>query len=85
MGRNFATAMNESGLRLKSQISLHLSANHYPPVPQTMVQPCIDAINACKTNKPNTLVTLPAGVTWQDKNEAPAWAIVQGHHLQEWI
>jgi hypothetical protein len=48
MGSNFATELAELdlGLSLEDSIAIHLSANHYPPVPRSMVQPCIDAIDA---------------------------------------
>ncbi len=49
MGSNFAhdLANNELlELDLERQIGIHLSANHYPPVPSSMIQPCIDAIDA---------------------------------------
>ncbi len=47
MGSTFATELADNdllGLDLETQIGIHLSSNHYPPVPRSMVQPCIDAI-----------------------------------------
>jgi hypothetical protein len=87
MGSNFATDLAELdlGLSLEDSIAIHLSANHYPPVPRSMVQPCIDAIDAYYDEDYNRLITLPAPITWRDQNTAPANAIVEAHHLDAWL
>jgi hypothetical protein len=86
MGSTFAhdIANNGLGLSLERSIALHLTANHYPPVPVSMVQPCIEAIDACNEDEPNRLIYLN-GASWRGQSEAPAWAIVEGHHLDAWI
>lgn len=87
MGSNFATDLAEMdlGLSLENAIAIHLQANHYPPVPSSMVQPCIDAINAYNDEDYNRLISLPEPITWRDQNSAPAHAIVEAHHLDAWI
>ena len=42
----YTTALDLSELELEQGIAYHLQGNHYPPVPLSMVQPCIDAIDA---------------------------------------
>lgn len=85
MGRNFATDLAASDLPLEAQIEHHLTANHFPPVPLSMVRPCLDAIEACLDYNPEQLIELPAGVSWRGQDTAPAAAIVQGHHLEAWL
>lgn len=85
MGRNFATDLAASELPLAAQIEHHLRANHFPPVPLSMVRPCLDAIEACLDYDPEQLIELPAGVSWRGQDAAPAWALVQGHHLGPWL
>jgi len=53
MGSNFANEMasgvlDDLGIHLdlETQIGIHLSSNHYPPVPKFMVPICIEAIDA---------------------------------------
>jgi hypothetical protein len=49
MGSNFATELATGVLgpiSLEAQIQMHLTANIYPPVPLTMVKPCLEAIDA---------------------------------------
>jgi hypothetical protein len=86
MGSNFAhdLADYDLGLDLSTAISIHLSSNHYPPVPQTMVEPCIEAIFAYDEGEPDREIPMPEGVSYRGMNTAPAWAIIEQHHLQAW-
>ena len=65
MGSNFATelANGVGGLSIEQQVAVHLSANHYPPVPSSMVQPCLDAINAYWADELDKDISLPNGIT----------------------
>ena len=89
MGSNFATELADTDLfpelDLETAIGYHLQGNHYPPVPLSMVEPCIDAIDAYHDEDYNRLITLPAPITWRGKNTAPASAIVEAHHLDAWL
>ena len=71
-------------LNMADSIAMHLRVNHYPPVPTSMVQPCIDAINAYWEDNQDALIELPEGVLWRGKNSAPAYAIIESHHLDSW-
>ena len=83
MGSNFAheLADYDLGLDLSTAISIHLSSNHYPPVPQSMVLPCIEAIEAYHDDDHYREIKLPEGITYQDRNTAPADAIIEQHPL----
>ena len=72
-------------LDLESAIGYHLQGNHYPPVPLSMVQPCIDAIDAIWEDNYNKLIELPEGVKWRGETHAPAYAIAENHHLDAWL
>jgi len=87
MGSNLAydLASDELGLDLETAIGYHLQGNHYPPVPLTMVQPCIDAIDAIHAGDGNTEIELPEGVLYKNKTTAPAHAIAEQHHLDAWL
>ena len=78
-------ASDELNLDLERAIGFHLQGNHYPPVPLSMVQPCIDAIDAYHDQDYNRKIELPEGITWRDQNTAPASAIVDAHHLEAWL
>jgi hypothetical protein len=87
MGSNMAQELagGLGDLSLHNQISIQLQNNHYPPVPSSMVIPCIDAITAVNDGERERLIELPAGVLWKNQTSAPAYAIVDGHHLDPWV
>lgn len=84
MGHSFGLALTEGDLSMEAQLSIHLQYNHYPPVPQSMVPVCIEAIDAYWEDDTCRLIELPEGVTWRGSTKAPAWAIAEGHHLDPW-
>jgi hypothetical protein len=92
MGSNLSNEMADGTLAemgivlsLEDQITIQLTSNHYPPVPRSMVQPCINAIDACNEDESDRLIELPEGVLWRNQTHAPAYAIVEGHHLDAWV
>jgi len=72
-------------MSLEQGIAYHLQGNHYPPVPLTMVQPCIDAIDAYWDEDTDREIAMPEGVFYKGFNVAPAWAIIEQHHLDPWL
>jgi hypothetical protein len=84
MGYTTASALAEE-LDLEVALGYHLQGNHYPPVPLSMVQPCMDAIDAFWDEDYNQLIELPEGVSWRGDTHAPAHAIVEAHHLDAWL
>ena len=84
MGYNTAIDLAE-GLDLEVALGYHLQGNHYPPVPLSMVQPCIDAIDAYYEEDYNRLIEMPEGVFYRGMDHAPAHAIVEQHHLGAWL
>ena len=93
MGSNFATeladgTLNDLGINLdiETQIEMHLRGNHYPPVPSSMVKPCIEAIDAVNDlGLWEAPIELPEGVSWRGETHAPASAIIEAHHLDAWL
>lgn len=86
MGMNTALDLAENiDLSLESAIGMHLRGNHYPPVPLSMVQPCIDAIDAAYDEDFDKEIDMPEGVSYKGKTTAPAWAIIEQHHLHAWL
>jgi len=82
----FAELAGEGVISLEQSIAVHLTSNHYPPVPTSMVPACIQAIEACNEDEADRLIDLPDGVFWRlGATSAPAWAVVEGHHLEPWV
>ena len=86
MGSNLATELAENiDISLEQAIGYHLQGNHYPPVPLMMVEPCIAAIDAYYNEDYNLEIDMPEGVSYKGKTTAPAWAIIEQHHLNAWL
>ena len=87
MGSNFASDLAlADNLDIETQIGIHLKSNHYPPIPDIMISPCIEAIDAVNDlGLWNLDIPLPEGVLWKGLTTAPAYAIIESHHLDAWI
>ena len=85
MGSIFATDLAEGDLDLSTAIEIHLRSNHYPPVPSSMVLPCIEALEAYWEDDTDREISMPEGVTYKGLTTAPAWAVVEQHHLDAWL
>ena len=84
MGYNTALDLSNE-LDLEVALGYHLQGNHYPPVPLSMVQPCIEAIDAYYDEDYDRMIMLPEGITWRGSVGAPAHAIIDQHHLHAWL
>lgn len=84
MGRLSAESMLEQ-TDLRTALTWHLKANHYPPVPESMVQPCLDAIDAYWEDDLHANINLPSPIRWRGQNTAPAYAIIEAHHLDAFL
>lgn len=63
----------------------HLTSNHFPPVPVSMVEPCKQAIDAFHEGDSERLIDLGGVSLWRGQTAAPAWAIIEGHHLESFL
>ena len=87
MGAIFARdlASGEFGLSLEDAVRIHLTANHYPPVPTSLVPVCIEAIENANEGEFDAPVNLPEGITWRGRADAPTFAIIESYHLGEFV
>lgn len=71
---------------LPQAVSWHLQANLYPPVPQYMVDVCIQAIELCACEQSLENVVLPEGVFYRNGSSyAPAYAIADNFRLWAFV
>jgi hypothetical protein len=89
MGSVTALGIQDTVLDLETQLAYHLKANHYPPVPVEMVQPCIDAIDAFYDDDTSRMIDMPMvgdfQILYRGETQAPAYAIIEQHHLSFWL
>lgn len=82
----YSTALDMASLTdIDQGLAWHLRANHYPPVPLEMIEPCKEAIYAYSDEDYDRQIDLPAPITWRGQSSAPARAIVDAHHLHAFI
>ncbi len=85
MGHLQATEMSER-LDMETALTWHLQHNHYPPVPTSMVETCITAINHANMEGDwHDEIELPEGITYRGRTTAPVYAIIEQHHLDAWL
>lgn len=85
MGRMFVEDMQGLELGLPDMVAMHLRGNLYPPVPLTMVDACVEAIDACLEENYNKQIDLPEGVSYRGLTTAPAYAIIENHRLEAFL
>ena len=86
MGLNFATELSSMDtMPIEAQLNMHLQYNFYPPVPSSMVIPCMEAIDAYWEEDYDREIEMPQGVEYRGLNFAPAHAIVDQHRLGPWV
>jgi len=85
MGALHAIELADSELDLETQIRFQLRSNHYPPVPESMIPVCIEAIDRANEGEWQDMIKLPDGVSWRGEDSAPVHAIIEQHHLDFWI
>ena len=89
MGSVTALGIQDTVLDLETQILYHLKGNHYPPVPAEMVKPCIEAIDAYYDFDAMRQIEMHKvgdfQILYKGSTTAPAWAIVEQHHLDFWL
>lgn len=82
----YMTAMDlAEGLDLDLALTVHLRSNLFPAVPLYMIDACKEAIFSVLDYEGHKLIDLPEGVSWRGKDTAPAWAVVEGHHLEAFV
>jgi hypothetical protein len=71
-------------ISIEQQITWHLQGNHFPPVPVSMVQPCVEAIDCYWEDDLDKEIDLPDGILYYGKTTAPARVIIINHRLDAW-
>lgn len=94
MGRTGAEGMAEQvslGLSLRTAVSWHLTCNHYPPLPESLVDVAVKAIDlgnhgvAGDDEAWDIEIDLPEGVSYKGKTTARVGDIVEEFHLDSFL
>lgn len=81
-----AEQVGEGNIRRRAALTWHLTANHYPPIPEDMVNVALAAIEALEEGDPSRYIALPDGITHRRYSEGvPASEVVDALHLEAFI
>ena len=81
-----AEMVQEGQTSLHQALTYHLRVNHYPPVPESMVDVALRAIEAGSKDDWTKRIRLPEGVEHRlYGGAAPAFAIVEAFHLEPFV
>lgn len=87
MGANFAhdLASGDFGLSLQDAVRIHLTANHYPPLPTSLVPVCVNAIDLANDGFFDIEMVLPTGVSWRGNRTIPVGNVIEEFHLDAFV
>lgn len=80
-----ADAWHQGITDIRQVLAIHLQNNHYPPVPLSMIEPCIEAIEAYEEGDGEVRVQLPEEIKYGGENWVPARILVDSFHLTYFI
>jgi hypothetical protein len=81
-----AEAVDDGMVDLRSALSWHLTSNHYPPIPEIMIDVAMAAIEAGEDEDWDRLIDLPDGVEHRRYGHSvPASAVIEDMHLDPFI
>lgn len=78
-------ASGEFNISREDAIAVHLTSNLYPPMPISLVQACIEAIDAVNASEPDTWVRLPDGIGFRGYASVEAFELIQALRLEAWV
>ena len=85
MGHASAQGMVEVAGVNEMTLSWHLTSNHYPPLPTTLVPVALQAIEHAGDDEWDALLDLPEGIIFKDQSSAPVHEIISNFHLEAFI
>lgn len=84
--RGMAECVDGGQISLDQALRWHLTHNHFPPIPESMVPVAKRAIAACNAGEPERILRLPANARHRRLGKlVPAWVVVGGLHLDAFI
>lgn len=84
MGRQSLESMLEVS-EFWTTLRWHLAVNHYPAIPETMLEACAEAIANANAGDWEAEVVLPDGVSWRGFTTCPTYALIEHAHLDGFL
>lgn len=89
MGSTYAlgiaeTVANEQ-ISLDHALRMHLTANHYPPLPVALIPLAKEAIERARDEEWDENIALPLDFTYQLRENLKVWEVVETLHLYAFL
>lgn len=81
----FADAVEHGEVDLEAALYYHFGANHYPPLPFSLIPVAKRVIQKARAGNWEANVRLPNGITYRGSTLAPVRACVNDWHLDAFI
>jgi hypothetical protein len=86
MGAKLAQEIAESPLTLEEKLSWHLRGNLYPPMPDSMIPVCMEAINLAENGEDlHKILTMPENIKRAGSSEITAKQLIISTKLHWYI
>jgi hypothetical protein len=72
-------------VEMRVALAYHLSHNHYPPIPDKMLEVCLEAIANANAGEWDKTVTLPSGILWRGEASCPTHSVIEYAHLETFL
>jgi hypothetical protein len=70
---------------LWNEVGHHLKTRFNKPIPLSMIDPCLEAIEKANNGEWDSMITLPDGNLYKGEPQASVRTMVDSHALQQWI
>ena len=89
MGRTgamgMAEAVSDHHITLDAALHWHLTSNHYPPLPTTLIPAAIRAIKVARKEQWHRKVLLPKYHSFRGRRLAPVGEFIEALHLEDFV
>lgn len=82
-----AAMVRAGGTGLRPALGWHLRFNHYPPLPESLIDVAEKAIDHVNEGEEDALIELPQGIVRGDTGEKTvrAWWVIEHLHLDSFL
>ena len=89
MGRTgamgMATEVGEGNVSIEAALHWHLTSNHYPPLPVTLIPAAMRAIKVARKEQWHRKILMPKNLLFRGKRLAPVGDLIEALHLEDFI
>jgi hypothetical protein len=89
MGRTgamgMAEAVSDNSINIEAALHWHLTNNHYPPLPTSLIPVALRALKAARKEQWHRKVLMPKNLLFRGLRLAPVGNLIEALHLEDFI